>query len=162
MTYATIAKYGAYSRAVDVLAKKSAELIPKILSGQTKISQDNLIELSKLPAPELKRLGTQLVRNDRNFARYAAMRKDLEGHHRKPKENPAVSSEISIKDMPACDPDAEISSLVLTIPSWISSIKRTQGTTSLNLVSEKAKDKLSAMLNNLKTASDQLLDRIGR
>ncbi len=121
LSHATIAKYGAYSRAIDALARKNEEIIPKILSGQTKVSQDNLIELAKLPANEFRRLSKQLIQNDRDFVDYATTRKKLNG------KTGALAlqtlPEITVKDMPAFDPDAEISSLSLTIPSWISSIE---------------------------------------
>lgn len=155
LSHATIAKYGAYSRAIDDLATKNDEIIPKILSGQTKVSQDNLIELAKLPAKELRRLSKQLIQNDRDFVGYAATRKKLNG--KTGALDLQTLPEITVKDMPAFDPDAEISSLSLTIPSWISSIERTQAVSDLNLVSEKAKNKLATMLNNLTAASDQLL-----
>ncbi len=156
LSHSTVEKYGSYSRAIDTLAKKNEELVPKILSGQTKVSHDNVVELSKLPARELNRICQQLIHNDRNFVGYAAMRRDLENRHRKRKIVPVVSK-ISVKDMPTFDPDAEISSLSLTIPSWISSIERTQSLANLDLASEKAKGKLVAMLNILKDVSDQLL-----
>lgn len=160
LSHATIAKYGAYSKAVDLLAEKDGALVPKILSGQTKISQDNLIELSKLPPKDLKRVSRQLVENDCDFVGFAAARKNFDGRTR-PK-TPAFKAppETTVKDMPAFDPDAELSSLILTIPSWISSMERMQSATNLELVSDKAKGKLSLMLDKLKSASDQLLDLI--
>lgn len=160
LSQATIAKYGAYSRAVDALTKVSEELVPKILSGQTKISQDNLIELSKLPAQEIKRLSRQLIQNDRDFVGYAAASKKLSSRTRPQAPDFQVLPEITVKNMPAFDPDAEITSLSLTIPSWISSIERTRSLANLDLVSDKAKDKLADILNNLKNASDQLLSMI--
>jgi len=161
LSHSTVEKYGTYSRALDALAQKNKELVPKILSGQTKVSHENVVELAKLPARELGRIGKQLIHNDRSFVGYAEMRRDLENRRRKPKASPAVSLEVSVKDMPAFDPDAEISSLTLTIPSWISSIERMQGLTNLDLVSKKAKGKLAMRLNDLKSVSDQLLSILG-
>lgn len=162
LSHSTVEKYGSYSRAIDALSEKSKELAPRILSGQTKISHENVVELSKLPAKELGRIGKQIIHNDRDFVGYAAMRRDLENRRRKSQTKQMVLSETSVKDMPTFDPDAEVSSLTLTIPSWISSVERTQRALNLDLVSDKAKEKLAAMLNNLKNASDQLLGAIRR
>ena len=158
LSHATITKYGAYSRAVDTLAEKNEELVPKILSGQTKISQDNLIELAKLPIKDLKRVSKQLLENDRDFVGFAAARKRLDGPPRPQSPIFNAPPETSIKNIPAFDPDAELSSLTLTIPSWISSLERINCTTNFDLASIKAKDKLSTMLDKLKNTSNQLLE----
>ena len=55
----------------------------------------------------------------------------------------------SVKDMPQFDPDAEVSSLTLTIPSWQSSIERTKKAADLTIVSDKAKDNLVKALRAL-------------
>ncbi len=160
LSHATIEKYGAYTRAIDTLAEKNKELAPKILSGQTKISCENVLELAKLPTQELRRISKQLIRNDRNFVGYASARRDIEHRHRNPKTIPIATADVSVKDMPAFDPDAEISSLTLTIPSWINSINRTGAATDPMLVSDRAKLKLVRMLENLKESADTLLSRI--
>lgn len=54
-----------------------------------------------------------------------------------------------IKDMPTYDPDGEVCSLALTIPSWISSIDRTQSVSDFEKVSESAGAKLIYELDHL-------------
>lgn len=155
LSHATIEKYGAYSRAIDELTKKGDDLTPKILSGQTKISQENVIGLSKLPAPEAKQLSKQLIQNDRDFVGYTTSRKKIESH-----PNPIIVPEVTVKDMPAFDPDAEISSLTLTIPSWISSIERTKASADLELVTDKAKNRLTRVLADLIKTANSMLDAV--
>lgn len=152
LAFSTVEKYGAYSRAIDALSTKDDELTPKILSGQTKISHENVIKLSRLSTQELRRISKEIIRNDRNFVGYAAARREEVGKCKVAKAKKPQIFKVNIKDMPAFDPDAEISSLALTIPSWISSIDRTKATTVLELVSDEAKDKLVTMLNRLKEA----------
>ena len=53
---ATVEKYAIYARAMDALAEKDAEIIPRILSGQYKIAHKNIVELSKLSPPEIKKV----------------------------------------------------------------------------------------------------------
>ena len=61
--------------------------------------------------------------------------------------------------MPEFDPDAEISSLTLTIPSWQSSIERAKNTADLTSVSPQAKGNLVRALNELSnTIADLLLE----
>ncbi len=162
LSHATIEKYGTYTRAIDTLAEKDKALVPRILSGQTKISYENVIELSKLPTQELKRISKQLIKNDRNFVGYASSRRDIEHRHRNSNTSPLSATDVSVKDMPAFDPDAEIYSLTLTIPSWISSINRTGAATDLALVTDRAKNKLLCMLENLEESAGTLRSRIKR
>ena len=52
----------------------------------------------------------------------------------------------SVKDTPAFDPDAEITGLALTIPSWCSSMERVRHTINPDIVSENAKSRLRSSL----------------
>ena len=64
----------------------------------------------------------------------------------------------SVKDMPAFDPDAEITGLTLTIPSWASSIDRTRSKADLSIVSDRARDRLAEALTELQgKVSDMLI-----
>ena len=62
--------------------------------------------------------------------------------------------------MPAFDPDAEVSSLAYTIPSWISVIARTMRSTNLNMISSSAKSRLRGQLYTLRAQADTLLDNL--
>ena len=64
---------------------------------------------------------------------------------------------MSIKDMPVFDPDAEINSLALTIPSWISSIDRTQSAAQFPLLTIKGKKQLEHQLSQLQKAIQIML-----
>ena len=62
--------------------------------------------------------------------------------------------------MPDFDPDAEITGLTLTIPSWTSSINRTRNHTDLNSISLKARMNLQHALFILQATIDELLQDI--
>lgn len=62
--------------------------------------------------------------------------------------------------MPEFDPDAEISSLTLTIPSWQSSIERAKNTADLTCVSQQAKGNLVRALNELRNTIADLLSEM--
>ncbi len=66
----------------------------------------------------------------------------------------------SVKDMPGHDPDAEISSLTLTVPSWVSSIDRTRSMANLGGISGDARRKLEKELLVLKETIDTMLAAI--
>ena len=63
----------------------------------------------------------------------------------------------SVKDMPQYDPDAEVSSLTLTIPSWQSSIERTKKTADLSGISDKARGNLIKALKGLRLTIGEML-----
>ena len=62
--------------------------------------------------------------------------------------------------MPAYDPDAEITGLALTIPSWISSIERVRDKADFTTTSEKARSNLLSSLVDLQLKVALLLSKI--
>ena len=73
---------------------------------------------------------------------------------------PAQIPRAGIKEIPAFDPDAEISSLALTIPSWISTMKRTEASAKLELISHDAQQRIIQQLSDLCSSSEHLLTMI--
>ena len=150
----TVEKYGYYSQAIDTISKVEPTLPHKILSGQVKITQENVIELSKLPPSDISRLSVDLSGSDINFS-------DTRNIVPRKKRVESTSSfaipDGSVKDMPVYDPDAEILSLALTVPSWASSIKRTYSNAKFIEVSDKACHKLEEELSRLKAVVDAML-----
>ena len=145
---ATVQKYAIFTRACEEIGKKEPKLVPKILSGQYKLSHKNIMAMAELPAEDLRRINRKIDRNPGDFMQYKSTRNS--GNAGKYEAIP--TSEImgpSVKDMPQFDPDAEVSSLTLTIPSWQSSIERTKKAADLTIVSDKAKDNLVKALRAL-------------
>ena len=58
--------------------------------------------------------------------------------------------------MPKFDPDAELSSLSLTIPSWCSSIERVMNVTDFQRSSKEGKKRLKVQLSNLMTVINKI------
>lgn len=140
-----VQKYAKYSKALDEIAKKDPEFVPQILSGNYKISHDNVVALSEMDAEEVKRMHKKQGPSATPFIRYSESRRDFspEPDTNQPHEVPAI------KTMPSPDPDAEAAGLALTIPSWTSSIERTKKVSDWNLVSKLAKDRLEDSLVKL-------------
>ena len=153
----TVEKYAIYARAMDALAEKDAEIVPRILSGQYKIAHKNVVELSKLSPPEIKKVERRIKRMQQPFIQYNQSRNAISEVSEGAREAVAVTS---IKDMPAFDPDADINGLALTIPSWSSSIDRVRKQTDLSIISTKARDRLIKQLQSLVNHVSDLLGAI--
>jgi len=157
ISYATVEKYGVYAHALDTLTNILPGFVPKVLSGQAKISHENIIELSRLPPQDILRLGKYISDDSIDFIGYSSIRKFLPKKHYSPRQPIPAIPAGSVKDMPTYDPDAEISSLALTIPSWVSSINRTRSATNLGEISCNARCKLEKELLGLKEIIDTML-----
>ena len=123
---ATVYKYSAYSSALDIIDEKVPDFVKRVRSGQLWISQANIIELSGLPKEQLLSLNNYLLAEKIEHLSYHDMKRELLwNNYAKPMLRKESSVSIpSIRNLPQFDPDAEIASLTLTIPSWNSSIER--------------------------------------
>ena len=68
-----------------------------------------------------------------------------------------IAKATTIKDMPVFDPDAEINSLALTIPSWISFINRTRTTANFSLLTLKGRNQLEQELEQLQETTEAMI-----
>ncbi|WP_312644145.1 hypothetical protein [Hydrogenoanaerobacterium sp.] len=157
ISHATVDKYGIYANAIDSLSRVDPELAPKILSGQIKISQENILELSRLSPSDIRRVSAELTEGD---AGYSGTRNIVPKRKKAKKQDYLLLPEISVKNMPAYDPDAEILSLVFTIPSWISSIERTRSSADFTEVSSNARHRLENELSRLQSTVDAVLTAV--
>lgn len=158
LSHSTVQKYGKYSRAVDEVGRKEPALVPAILSGRYKISHENLVELASSRPYEVKKVGKKIIESGGAFVPFSDARKDLVELGRA--RRTSAPQGASIKDMPEYDPDAEVTGLTLTIPTWSSSIERIRDKTDLTNISPKARDKLKTALSTLQQNINVLLECI--
>lgn len=159
LSTATVGRYGAYTRAMDKLSCIIPVLAPKILSGQIKITQEKIIALAALPSQEIRGRCGFLLSEPSEFVPYSVSRQlvpDLEIIPMPPSE----VQNVTIKDMPAYDPDADTHSLALTIPSWVSAMKRTLSAAQFEEVSLAAKDRLQQEISKLQNVIDAILKQL--
>lgn len=156
ITQPTVLKYAGYARALEELGKKAPQMLPKILSGQYKISHNNVLALSKLSPEEIKRVERRIERSPQPYVRKSKTHNAV-NNGRNERMSANNSAGPSVKDMPAFDPDAEITGLTLTIPSWASSIERTRTIADLSIVSDHARNKLTEALLDLKGKAEAML-----
>ena len=125
----------------------------QILSGDVKLSYENAVKLSQLSQKELIGLANRFLKQNNVYIRCSDTGKAMIKKATVPAQTPI----ISVKDMPKYDPDAEIFSLKLTIPSWISTIKRVRSSTDRSVISKSAKDQLSDALQQLNECTLDIL-----
>jgi len=154
----SVQKYAIYTRALEEIGKVAPALVPKILSGHYKISHKNIVDLSKMSPADIKKVARKIELSQKPFVQYHAAREEIQqsGNYT-PIPAPTAPT---VKDMPKYDPDAEITGLTLTIPSWASSIERTRSKADFDNISDKARVKLTGALQDLQTAIDEMMSAI--
>ena len=147
----SIRKYAVFSKTIDRIEKKVPWAANLILSGNYKISQERLYDLS-WESPHVIQAELQ-----------SCKKKSRKKSKMKPPTTYSPSPEVkqpSIKDMPAFDPDGIFTELTLTIPYWSKSVKRAMTSTDISLVSSKAKAKLLNVLTSHQNAIQELINSI--
>lgn len=153
----SVRNYEAYSRAIDFLLPVVPEMISKILSGHVKVSQTGVIRISRLPELDIQRVARSISEAPDGRVNYSKTYRMFP--KRKTVSPPSTSRALtkSVKDVPVYDPDAEILSVTLTIPSWISSMGRVCSSADFAKASGHACQKLEEALSELKSAADMML-----
>ena len=158
----TVQKYARFARAVEKIDRTEPELAEKLLTGECRISQENVVALAEMEPKDIKRFKRRMDKLDEPFAQFKVTRQEFNrettgaaGRSTEPISGP------SIKDMPQYDPDAEVVGLTLTIPSWCGSIDRARRNTQLETVSDAAKNNLKDALEELWLKVSEVLEEIG-
>ena len=160
LSAATVQKYAYFTRALEVIGQKEPKMVPKILSGQYKFSHKTVVDMANLSEEEIRRINRRMERNPADYIQNRVVRKST-GAGKKYEAIPKEEQQgPSVKDMPVFDPDAEISSLTLTIPSWQSSMERAKTAADLSIVSSQAKKGLVNALYSLKETIASLLQEM--
>ena len=147
----TVYKYGIFTKDMDIIMQKSPVIAAAIMSDRVHVSHTNITELADLSKEDLEKLEGIFLANGVFHVQLSDI-DHLLNRKPAPVKVPVKNTEPEIKHMPKYDPDSEVSSLTLTIPSWISSIQRTRSNAQFHLISQGAKDKLQQQLWELQTA----------
>lgn len=162
ISHATVAKYSWYAAAMDTIIKADPEIASLLLDGTIFVSQHVTIELSRLPLDQIHSLRdffhTNTKRIDMNAIRHELSWKKLVS---KASQNVnRDTQEMAIQQMPEYDPDSAVMTLILTIPSWIGSMKRISAYSSLSEISENARNSLYYQLEMVKNTAYDLQNLI--
>lgn len=166
IAHGTVQKYETYTKIINNLRDKDTTLAENILSGKIKVSHENMVELDRLPAHEVKSLTQFITENSITHINYSVIRQSLQWKYtypekpesRRRKQEP--SKLAAIKQMPAYDPDTNLSSVSFTSPSWRSIIDRARLNTDFSKASKSAKEKVLYQLRLLKLSIKELEDII--
>ena len=158
----TVLKYYEYAKSIETVYAIEPKLAEYILNEVVRISQENIIELARIPSDNLRRLLEAIESGKLKWITYTDMR--FESQYNPPKGNKPsrierkeeVDGKLAIRQMPAYDPDAQVSSLALTIPSWTSSIKRVTEATDFSKISNAARNRLMKNLVHLNDSIDTI------
>ena len=155
----TVEKYSKYAKAIDRISEVDKGFSSQILAGDVRVSCENTVGIAQLTDKQIQSV-TDATR-DENL-HYLDHDRIVEKIRHVPVE-PVLTTEphkASVKDMPEEDPDAGISSLALTIPSWRSTIERIHQTFNFQEASPQAKMRLTTELNRLKHTIEEMVSRI--
>ena len=154
----TVEKYGRYSRALDYITTIDPNLFNKILSGRYKIAFEAVIELSRLEAAQIRSFGRRLKKEHLNtaFVPYGTSRHEIQVSTKEPSSG-AMFLQTAVKNTPDFDPDAELNSLLFTIPVWIKTMTRAIEKTNMSLATPEAREKAAHALGDLRTCTEKTL-----
>ena len=154
----TVFKYGFFTQRIDELYKYVPELASYLQMGKIRMSQEHLAELVKMTPQKIKEISGLILGSDGKCKSYTMVREILDEYV--PLNTVAKMEnepQLQIKNTPDYDPDLEISSLALTIPSWIRVINRTQKAVHEQDTSTEKRNTLIGQLLNLQSAVNDLL-----
>lgn len=157
--------YKDIASAIDTIAEKDSRFSERYLTGQLRVKKDDLVTIADMNRYQIRALTNNLMRQKKTICRSqdvleALSARDLQRENQMARERrqaQAMTTMPSVKDMPAHDPDGEVASLSLTIPSWNSSIGRVFNKTNMQDISDKAKTQLRVELMTLRDSIDLIL-----
>lgn len=158
ISFGTVRKYSIYAGLLDQINSAEPAFVKMILQGNFRISHENLVEIGNMKRAELSRLAKYFfngVEPNPTYLKFKALNYDD-----KPRATQVAPTAGSIKEIPQYDPDAEVASLALTVPSWNDSIKRTQKNTDFTKISERARWRLVYELDHLLFTIDGMLSAL--
>ena len=141
----TVLTYANYSKAIDKLNEEEPDLTQKILNGEIKVPQNQVVRISKL-SPKIKNKIQKYLKKETNSTDYLIKPKTV-----------ANEKKYKIKEMPEYDPNAELVSLSFTIPSWIESLDRVLSLSKYKTATKDVKNKVKKELHNLEFSIGTML-----
>ena len=159
ISWNTVIKYAEYARMIDALRRTHPPIANHILLGNLRVSHDMVMTLSKMSAGQLEDVYQRLKRSGHGQSKNKNMRAIIMDGGVSPVKERKTSGP-SVKDMPSYDPDAEITALTYTIPSWGESIRRVREKVDFGTVTVPAKRKIADALARLMQEIRLLLEKV--
>ncbi len=153
----TVMKYNVYASSMNTIFDHSEEFALRILLGKTRVSHENVVELSHLSSDEIKNVSRSVLADNVSHLTFSDIRHEVKYGHtqqkaslsRRERKELKETKSAAIRKMPAYDPDSDVNSLCMTICSWISSIERVNQKADFSAISERATLELMKQLTIL-------------
>ena len=171
MSAGTVMKYNAFSNAVNEIFDQNTDFAQRLLLGKTRISHENILELSRLKSEEIKAIANSVANENLDHITLSFIRNEVKWSHihkqaqvsRRERNEQKIGRHAAIQQMPEYNPDAEVNSLCMTIDSWISSIQRVHNSDNFNKITNKASlhlmKKLSFLEHTVNSIQESLVER---
>lgn len=126
-----------------------------VLSGKVKISMEQLLNIQGLPNNEVMGFLEYYLSGESKRPTVSKYKANIDASREKAGgKKPMLGA---IKEMPAYDPDAEVASLALTIPSWVDSMQRTEKASDYHKISNRGRNQLICELDRLMSVTARML-----
>lgn len=155
----TVYQYGTYASSIDEIDLKIPGLAKKLLSGEFNLCCKETVMLRSL-SPEEIRFIYKKITEEKDYSFLPSREKYRLEFLEQTARAKQKDKEPAIKKMPPYDPNAELSSLTLTIPMWINTIKRTKAGNWPGEASVPAFENLSRQLSLLEQQIHSLQKKI--
>lgn len=152
----TIYTYTTYAASIDKIYAKAPSIASELLNKPMTVSMPNVARLSELTPLQINTIWKTLNNNIRDTALLNEIKKLTEVKPEVKKKRGRKKHEVEIKRMPQYDPDAEFSSIALTLPMWIHSLTRLKTIGKFSEASTEILKKLDHELYQLKTNIENL------
>ena len=162
MSAGTVMKYNAFSNAVNDIFDQDTEFAQRLLLGKTRISHENILELSRLKPEEIKAIASSVANENLDHITLSFIRNEVKWSHihkqapvsRRERKEQKMGRHAAIHQMPEYDPDAEFAGLQLTAKTWISSLERTYRVADFKNSSGRVKNQVLDTLLDLRETID--------
>lgn len=168
----TVLKYNCFSDAVNVVFDAAEEFGFRILTGITRVSIENTVEISRFSPDEIRSLSDIVSKDNVDYISLPYIRNEVKWSHvkettelltKREKRAKKMNDSARIRQMPEYDPDSEANSLSMTIDSWVSSIERVKKSGNLSKITEKASlklmNKLTVLQHTISSIQETLVER---
>ena len=158
----TMKRFMCYVNSVNRLQQSFPDLVSDILAGKTRLGLKTTILLAKQSPNDIAVIIKRVETENTPIRRIISdqIKHPLTYPRRFSDGRSTKSSPKSIKDTPRYDPDAQITGLIYTIPSWIKAIERVHMNEDICNVSHSARNKLRDEFLNLKSVTEALIKLI--
>jgi len=158
----SLEKFASYAKGIDYIHSFAPELVERIMDGGVRLSMENTLQLVQKKRSDIFRI-IELLEDDKvKVSDVFPCRKRKANKVLKQNDASSFAPNRSptIKDIPAYDPDAPISSLSYTVPSWVGAIEKVFIGVDFTKVSAKARYRLRKEIVILADTAEVMLNML--